>query len=300
MASSISFQHRAEFQGFHLVEKLVGSLPDSTLPAAARLFAFLAFHVLRIRRKVALDNLGLAFPEKPSKWRKRTAYSSYLHFSLVILEFMKMQKWSKRHLEERVYRARIENVVRPVKNDRGAIVVSGHYGNWEVAVNYFYVRGIRSAVIQQRQKNVLVNKRMKEWRENWGLQIIYPRGAVQNCEKALRAGRMIALLGDQDAGDRGIFVSFFNRPSSTHTGAAILHMKTAAPLFLGLSTRVGIYQFDVDMIPVKDRSGQVFSRDNLQILTADLMRLLERAIRKHPQQYFWMHRRWKTSPPDSH
>lgn len=297
MGGNDTFQHRIEYQGFHLAEKLVDSLPDHSLPSVARFLAFLAYYIIRIRRRVSLENLKLAFPDKSVKWRNRIAYFSYLHFSLMILEFMKMQKWSQEHLEERVSRANIEKPIRLVKSGRGAIIVSGHYGNWELAVNYYFVRGIRSAVIQQRQKNDLVDRRMKEWRERWGLQIIYPRGAVQNCEKALKAGEMIALLGDQDAGKRGVFVPFFNRPASTHIGAAILHMKTGAPLFTGLSTRVDAFRFDIDMLPVKDRPKLEFSRENLQILTTDLMRLLEKSIRKHPEQYFWMHRRWKTAPP---
>ncbi|MBN2366591.1 MAG: hypothetical protein EH225_11820 [Calditrichaeota bacterium] len=297
MKRDISAQYRLEGFGYHIVEKLVGSLPDNTLPQVARFFAFLAFTVLRIRRRVSLENLNIAFPEKSLSWKKQIAYYSYLHFSLVILEFMKMNSWNANQLERHVYRASVGNVMDALRHGEGAIVVSGHFGNWEIGIGHYFFLGVASTVIQQRQKNPLINDKMKALREKWGMEIVYPRGAVRNCAKALKRGRLVAILGDQDAGDKGVFVPFFGRLSSTHIGAAVLQIKTGVRIFLGRVVRINTGKFDIDMIEIPNPERHKLKQHNVRSLTAELMSVLEREIRKKPAQYFWMHRRWKTPPP---
>ena len=100
--------HRLEFFGYQFIEKLVRSIPDGSLPGVARFFAFLTFYLLRIRRQVSLANLRIAFPEKDADWHRSVAYFSYLHFSLMILEFMKMQKWDLPRVEQKIERLDIE------------------------------------------------------------------------------------------------------------------------------------------------------------------------------------------------
>ncbi len=296
MRQKISFQHRVEYLGYRFIEKLICAIPDHGLPAVARLFAFFIFYLLGIRKKVSLENLSIAFPEKPASWRKQIAYFSYLHFSLVILEFMKMQKWDHRKLSGRIRRAEIQEVLKVANTPPGAIIVSGHYGNWELAIGYFFSQGVLSTVIQQNQQNELVNRRMKILRQQWGMKIVDTRGAVSACEQALKSGRMVALLGDQDAGHRGVFVPFFSRHASTHVGAAMLQRKTGAKIFLGTGTRVRGNRFDIKMSPVITPKPSLNPDKYVTELTAVLMRQLEREVTRHPEQYFWMHKRWKSSP----
>ena len=293
----IAFQHRLEFFGYRFIEKLICSIPDRSLAAVARFFSFLTFYMLRIRRKVTLDNLQLAFPEKGDKWRRTTAYFSYLHFSLMILEFMKMQKWDLKRIEQKIKKLNIEEALQAYKNGKGGIIVSGHFGNWEMGASYLFGRGIQSAVLQQRQKNILVNERMIKYRQKWGMEIIYSKGGVRAGEVALKKGKLIALLGDQDAGHRGVFVPFFNRSSSTHIGAAVLSLRSNAPLFLGKCTRITAQTFHFTIKPILLPEQMSLTEENVQRVTADIQKHLEEEVRKNPEQYFWMHRRWKTNPP---
>ena len=289
-----SFQHRLEFRGYLAVEKFINSIPDAALPAVARFFAFLIYFIIGIRKKVALENLKSAFPNKPDRWYKRTAYFSYLHFAMVILEFMSMNKWSHRKLAELMRNVDIDRFLNSVQTGKGAIVVSGHFGNWEIGIGYLHLKGIRSSVIQQRQQNRLVNGKMKSLREKWGMEIILPRGAVQNCLYALEQKRMIALLGDQDAGERGIVVPFLGQPSSTHIGGAMIHLKSGVPLFLGTCTRVNAHKFDFEIQPIPTTASGKVTEAKLKGVIEEYSLAMEKHIRKHPEQYFWLHRRWKS------
>lgn len=294
----ISFQHRLEYWGYTAVEKFITSLPDRALPGVARFFTFLVYWILGIRKKVAIDNLKLVFPDKPKNWYRQTAYFSYLHFGMAILEFMSMNKWSHQKLAGRMRNVNIDRFLNSVQTGKGAIVVSGHFGNWEIGIGYLHLKNVRSSVIQQRQKNRLVNDKMKSLREKWGMEIVYPRGAVENCLIALKKKRVVAMLGDQDAGKRGIVVSFLGQPSSTHVGGAMIHLKSGVPLFLGTCTRVNARKFDFVIQPIPTNQQKTISDVRLKEVIEKYSLAMEKYIRKHPEQYFWLHRRWKSKNKD--
>ena len=291
----ISFQHKLEYFGYSLIEKFATSIPDHALTGVARFFAFLGFHVLRIRRKVAIRNLSLVFPNKSNEWYRTTAYFSFLHFSMMILEFMKMSKWSGNRVKGKLAISNITEFQEAVHKGKGAILISGHFGNWEIAMGYLFLLGNRFVVIQQRQKNRLVNNRMKTLREKWGMEIILPRGAVDQSVIALKNKKVVALLGDQDAGKRGIMVPFLGQMSATHVGAAALYLKTGVPIFIGTCPRIKTQKFNLDIKPVPINESGKKTKTTIEDVTLAMVKELEKSIRKYPHQYFWMHRRWKTT-----
>lgn len=295
----IKRRFRWEYRGYRLLETVVNRIPDGMLPAVAGGLAFLAFRLLKIRRRVSLDNLRIAFPEKTEYWRRRTAYASYRHFALLILEFMKLNSRAPRDIRALVRAGNRDtgDLRRYLSTGKGVVLVSGHFGNWEMGIAYLNTLGFQSAAIQQRQKNPLVNERMKRLREKWGMEIIYPRGAVNNCVRAIREGKMAVLLGDQDAGQRGIFVPFFNRLSSTPPGAAAIALKSGAPLYFAASVRTANNRFRITVEKIAMPGDARFTPENVRRLTAGYTAALEQWVRRYPEQYFWMHRRWKTPPP---
>jgi KDO2-lipid IV(A) lauroyltransferase len=294
MAEKISIKHRLEYFGYTAVEKFVLSVPDQRMVGVARFFAFLTFFILRIRRKDSINNLKSVFAHKDEKWFKITAYFSYLHFAMLILEFMKMARMSLANLRHKFRNVDLGDLVREVNAENGAVMISGHFGNWELAMGYFYLQGIRSAVIQRKQRNILVDNKMKQLREKWGMEILYPKGAVDASITALKNGKMIGLLGDQDAGKNGIFISFLGREASTNVGAAVLHLKTGAALYLGICTRISACCFDFKAHKIQNFPEKVVNSPNIEKVTTAFTHYLEKAVRKNPHQYFWMHRRWKT------
>ncbi len=291
----ISLQHRLEYWGYLLIEKAICSLPDAVLPYIGRFLAFLAFYVVKIRRQVTLDNLRIAFPEQSHQWYKKTAFKTYCHFAQLILEFMKMNVWSPEKIRHKVQILNGQELLKNFKNGKRVILISGHFGNWEMGIGLFHTFGEKTAVIQQRQNNLLVNERMKKLREKWGMKIIYPRGAVRNCEQALSEGYNVGLLGDQDAGDRGVYVPFFGKMSSSHVGAAVLHLRTGAPMFFIACPRVDRQKIILECHRLPDYAGEEITEDKIKKIIACYFTYLENSIRQFPEQYFWMHRRWKST-----
>ena len=181
---------------------------------------------------------------------------------------------------------------------RGLVMVTGHFGNWELGAASLAVRGIAVDGVVQRQRNPLVDRDIRAARERLGVRIIERHKASRLVLPSLAAGRVVGFVADQDAGRNGVFVPFFDHPASTHRGAALFALRARAPLFVGVAVRGpgGSYDCRTEEIVV-DRTGTV--DDVVFRLTAAFTRHLEAQIRTAPEQYFWLHRRWKTRAPAS-
>ncbi len=293
-------QHVLEYLGYRGLEALVYLLPWRWLDDVASGLAFLAYRVLKIRREVTLRNLQLAFPEKSIEEQARLAYACYRHFALMALEFLKMGRLTFAELEAMVDLETPEMFSSYQQQGKGLIMVSGHFGNWEIAGAYFATRWpYHATVIQKRQKNAWVDRHMARLRRRWHMEIVYVRHAVRNCLNALEQKKLVGLLGDQDMGSRGVFVPFFGRLASTPPGAALLHLKSKVPLTFAYALRIGPRRFRLGLIdlslPKNERTGDLNA--DVEQITARYNQVLEQFIRQYPEQYFWMHKRWKTLPP---
>lgn len=289
-----NLQYLLEYFGYRLVEFFAAYLPEFLLIPKANFFAFLAFRILKIRRDVALENLKIAFPEKSDSERIEIAYGSYKHFALMILEFMRLIRWTPEQLKKMVQFESVEILEKLIEENKGIIINSAHFGNWEISVSYFSEFWMPTTGVQQKQKNPYIDKRMAAHRNRWGMQIIYSRGAVKNSLKALEQKRMLGLLGDQDGGVNGIFVPFFGKMASTPPGPALIRVKSQAPIVFVYAIRVGRFKFRIGIEPLNIEDNFELTEENLKSITRAYLEILEKYIQKYPEQYFWMHRRWKT------
>jgi KDO2-lipid IV(A) lauroyltransferase len=180
---------------------------------------------------------------------------------------------------------------------RGAIIITGHLGNWEMAGAIVVASGIPLDVVVQRQHNPLFHRDIVAVRERLGMRVIERGGASGTVLDALRAGRAVALVADQNAGRNGVFVPFFGRLASTHRGPALLALRSGAPLFVGCALRApdGLYDAMIEEVIV-DRGGDPEAA--VPRITAAYTARLEALVRRAPEQYFWVHKRWKTRPPE--
>ena len=299
VSSGRKVRYYIEYLVFRGIEMAIRLMPEIFLVGIARFFAFLGFKVLRYRRAVSLGNLAAAFPEKSAAERYRLAYRSYRHFAMLMLEFMKLTGWSLEKLERR-----LELDIPPEvqewldrRGQEGAIVVSGHFGNWEVGAALLaagYFNGLAGIIKQQR--NFYLDQYFIEMRRRWGMELIYARGAIAACLQALQRNRLVGLLCDQDGGKKGVFVPFFGQMSSTPAGAALLHLKSGAPLFFAYSIRKGNFRYKGVIRPVIYKGAYEVNDENIREVTAIFTAMLEAHVRRHPEQYLWTHRRWKTRP----
>ena len=255
--------------------------------------AWLTFHVLGIRRDVTLENLRIAFSDQYSESELvRIGSQSYRHIGATFIEMA----ISDRFADEAKYIMRqtdADKLISILSHGKGLILISAHFGSWEMNGASIASYGFPIYAVAKPQKNPYVDAFINKCRETFGLKVISTGAAIKHIVRALRDGAAVGLISDQDAGRSGIFVDFFGRPASTRSGAAQLALKYGAPVVVVMTARTsfGSYQTILEEIPVLED-------DTVVTLTQRYTTVMEKIIRRHPEQYFWMHRRWKTPPSD--
>ncbi len=213
---------------------------------------FLAFSVIRIRRAVTLDNLRKSFGDKynDSEYRKISA-GSYRNIARGFIEYGLFPKLSKRDLSKYLSIEGEENIKKIKESGRGAVLVTGHFGSWELMGAFIARRGWPIDYLVGEQHNLLVNKIMNDHRRLFDIGLIEMGVAARGVFKAVKEGRMVCMLSDQDAGNDGAVVDFLGRPASTPKGPAAFAIKTGAPLVCGFIIRNGARQKIIVEPPVE-------------------------------------------------
>jgi KDO2-lipid IV(A) lauroyltransferase len=260
---------------------------------------------LRIRRRVALENLAHAFPEKSRAELKNIARRSYENFGMMLLEYLRLPKLSEEELR-RIITFRAPKDEEPLKQalalGKGAVCMTGHFGNWEYLGALFSALKYPMVYLYQEQNNPYVDRLIHETRTRMQMPSI-PRGAaLRGILKALRERKFVAILADQDAGSNGQFVDFLGRPASTGRGPAAFVLRSQAPIVFCVAIRQpgGKHAVECELLTFnfsKDGSQRGWSEEKqLRYITEAWTKVLEKYIRRYPDHWFWMHRRWKTRP----
>ena len=289
-------QHRIEYfflQGFILLTWMVSL---KTILLVADCLGWFVFSVLRVRRVVVLDNLARAFPEKSNEERLVIAVRCYKNFCKMMFEYIRFPLLDKETVFSLCSVEGLEHFDWALERGKGAVLVGGHFGNWEFMGAALAQMGYPISFLVGEQHNKFVDDMMNEHRRVMGIRIIHMGIAVRGVIRTLRSNRFVALLSDQDARSEGIFVDFFGRPSSTHQGPAVFALKTGAPIIFGSAIRLpyGRHRLVIDRLCFDHLEG--ITQENIREVTQAYTSLLERWIRDYPDHWFWMHRRWKTSP----
>lgn len=252
------------------------------------------FYCLPIRKKVTLNNLRLAFPEKTEEERLRIAHASYKNLLCSLLEGL----WSVQLTQDIIGRTvTLENadvLERVLAENKGIIVIGGHYGSWEMmafAVPFFARRLF--TIIAQRQRNPYVDKYVTDIRTHLGSKIVVMERAPREVLRVLREKGGVILLADQSGAQDGLFVKFFGHYASTHKGPAIFSVRTGAPMLMAYLHRNanGSFSIECDALDTSGITGT--DEEKVRAFTELHVDALERQIRKHPERWLWMHKRWK-------
>ncbi len=290
----------ADFSVYLAIRFFVGivqTLSFSTASTLARGLAWLAFKVDRRHRLAALDNLEKAFPEKSAPGqREKLVRDVYRHFCTVLIEIMHMP----RRLNVFNWKNQLElpeghRIVECLLSGRPLLVVTGHFGNWEMAGYCLGLLGFTTHAIARPLDNPYLDDFLRRFREKTGQRILAKHGDFDKIQGLLDQGGVLATLGDQDAGQRGLFVDFFGRPASTHKAVALLALEHKVPMIVTGTARVdGVYHvMTADVILPEEFEGRP---NAVKELTQRFTSALEGIVRQHPEQYFWLHRRWKHQP----
>jgi len=273
-------------------------IPLGAASAIAARIATLGYWPLRVRRTVVESQLAAAFPDWDQSGVRRVARQAYEHLGRTAVEAALLPTLS----HERV-RAMFDGegdwsvLAAALDRGRGAIVVTGHIGNWELAGAYIAARGVSVTGVVRRMTNPLFDRYLTATRERAGLAVIAD-DPVRKVPRALRSGHVVALVADQGVkGMASTFVPFFGRLAKTPRGPGVFALRLGVPLVVGTAIRLpsGRYRALVEPVDVTDTGDR--ERD-VDAVVARYTGVLERWVRQYPEQYLWHHRRWKRRPED--
>ncbi len=254
--------------------------------------------VIGFRRKVALENLSLAFPEKSDAEHRKIFRQTWQHFTRVAMEIARMPRLNLKFVNKWISFQNWHILKEAEQEGKGIIFLSGHFGNWEWLGGGAAVHGCPTSYVVASQTNPYAEEWLNNMRESMGIEITNKRDAVRGVLSALKRKRYLAMLCDQDAGRAGLFVPFFGKMASTPRGPGLFHLKTGVPLIFCTFTVQpdDKYVGDFERLDIPESTSDKM-QDELAIMTLVTKRL-EDEIRKYPGQYNWLHRRWKTRPEE--
>jgi KDO2-lipid IV(A) lauroyltransferase len=294
-----SLKHRLEYGAFRVLSGVLLAVPEAWALRLGAILGWVAGVVLRIRRPEVDAHLAWAFPTKPASWRRRTARASYVHLGREAVAMFRMAGLDAEAVVARTTVAGLEGFRSALEEGRGVVLVTGHLGNWEIGGAALTARGIPVDAVAKGMANRRFDDDLVATRERLGMRVVGMQEAPRRILRALRDGRVAALVADQNFHRGGIFVPFFGRLAATAKGPALFALRSGAPLFLGVALREPgwpqRYRIELRRIDVTP-TGEL-DRD-VHALTEAHTDALEREVRAHPEQYFWQHKRWKTRPPE--
>jgi len=274
--------------------RFLQALPLSAVEALARGVAALAY-ALGIRRRVTLDNLAHAFPDRPAGERRALARAAYANMARAVVDALRTLGASREQLLAEVEVDDFGPVERALAGGRGLLVATAHLGSWELFGAAMAQRVRLHAVVRPLRGGV--NARLVEARHRAGLDLIPARGALAGMVAALRRNEVIAMLVDQAIGGKhSLFVPFFGRPAATTPALSMAAVRTGAPTLVAVALREGgrlrfRLEGPFEISNTGDRERDLWNH------TARVTEALERVIREAPEQWLWLHRRWKLAPP---
>jgi Kdo2-lipid IVA lauroyltransferase/acyltransferase len=280
----------------NIVLGCVARLSRSTRERLARWVGGLAY-TLGIRRHVALENLAMVMPERSEAERHEIVRGVYLTMARAVLEALADRDrmpldWEQ---EEVVGREAWLALQAHLATGKGALLVTGHFGNWELLGEILIHRGVPLNALVRPLKGAL-NMRIAENRVRAGAGLIYPKGAVQETVDAISRGESVYMLLDQAIPTKGVFVPFFGKLASTTPAMAIAAQRTGVPAWVVMGVRNGPrmqVHIEGPIPPPPAQEGTDPIAEHTALVTA----ALERVIRQYPDQWLWLHRRWKYTPP---
>jgi KDO2-lipid IV(A) lauroyltransferase len=261
--------------------------------AFGRTAGLLAYAADGRRRRTALENLGYAFPGRSEQARRALVRAMFAHFGALLFELIKFGSYSREQMlaasevegEERLRQAQAQG--------RGILIFTGHFGYWELLAMAHALRMAPMTVLARPLDNPYLHAALEEIRTSTGNAVIYRQGAVRRILRNLAGGGIVGVLIDQHLHSTdAVFVEFFRRPAATTSALAALALRTGAPVIpvFALPLAHGRYRFIYEH-PVDPPRAD--TPDAVREFTQRCTDVLEMYVRRHPELWMWMHRRWR-------
>jgi KDO2-lipid IV(A) lauroyltransferase len=280
--------------GFVIAVRL---LPAAVSVWLAGFLGKVAFDLVGFRRRVTLSNLRERLAGgRSTREFEEIGRASYMHFGMGIAEFVRVPQVDRSYVERYIRLDGLEHLDRALEDGKGAVLVTGHFGSWELMGRALVLAGYPMNFIVGVQRNPLVQDMMNDIRRSAGVGVVEPDSLLK-ITRRLRSNGFVAMLSDQDAGPHGAFVDFFGEKASTPQGAARLALMTGAPVIPGFIIRLGGLRHHVVIEKPVEIPAGMDREEAVMRITRAFTGVIEKYAGEHPDHYLWAHRRWKTRPP---
>lgn len=291
-----TLQHRLEYAAIRTVVFALGRMPFAAGSQVGAWLGRLGYR-LGIRSRVVETQIAFALPDLDAPAVTALARASYENLGRTSLEAALMERRTPADLLALFERVDgWEHIDEALRAGRGALLVTGHLGNWELGGSYIAARGVPVDAIARHMSNRLFERYLTRVRERFGVRVVFDEKAVRQTPRSVRENRIVGFLADQGvAGLASTFVPFFGRLAKTPRGPAVFALKMQVPVIFVAAVREpsGRYRLVVENIEVVDTGDR---EADTVALVAHYTARLEHWVRQYPGQYFWQHRRWKYQP----
>jgi KDO2-lipid IV(A) lauroyltransferase len=281
-----------------LLIKLFGAMPRWIADRAAKTLARLGFYLAARQRRAGLHNLRMVFPEHSEEERKRILQGCFENLGRLLVEFTHFPDLNKANISEFVVHDGLDNYLEGLRRGRGVIFMTAHFGAWELSSFAHAVYGYPLKFVVRPIDNPRVEDLISNYRTASGNVPIQRRSAGRDILKSLRNNDAVGILFDQNTTrSEGVFAEFLGIPAATTPSIALFALRTGAavvPGFLIWDAPLGKHRLRLDP-PVELINTGDLDRDVLEN-TKLFNKILEGYVRKYPEQWLWIHRRWKTRP----
>ncbi len=274
--------------------------PIETNLRTARWLGWLWYRLLRRHRERAKEHLRLAFGKAISERQAdRLARKSMQQMTMMATEVLFTPRLITEWTWPRYIRLKgLGEALDVLLERRGAILLTGHYGNWELLGYTLAALGFDMTAVMRPLDNPYLNDYLMAQRQKRGLQLLYKRGATRSAEDVLAGGGMLGFIADQNAGHKGLFVDFFGRAASTYKSIGLLAIRHEVPIIVGYARRLSPrFEYEIGISRIIRPHEWQGREDELTWITQEYTRAIEDFVREAPEQYLWIHRRWKSRPP---
>lgn len=293
-----TLRHRLEYFALLAIVKPLGWLPYRVARAVCTVLAVLTYWMWPRLRRVGAFNLHLVFPEWPMRERRRVLLGLFRNFGRMLADFAHFPRLSRANIERLIIYDGFEHYARAREEGKGVLFLTAHFGNWELSSFAHGTYGYPLNFVVRELDNPLIDALVNAYRSSSGGQPIEKKDFAFRALRAFKQKEDVGILIDQNMlANEGVFVNFFGRPACTTTAPARIARKTGVPMVLGLviwDPQLEKYRLRFDPVAWIKRDDP---EEEILANTANFTRLIEAHVRRHPDHWLWVHRRWKTRPP---
>jgi KDO2-lipid IV(A) lauroyltransferase len=292
-------RERLEYGCVWILTRFLGALPRSIAHQIGIFIGICAYFLLPRLRKVGMRNLAIAFPEKSLRECRQVLRRVYMGLGRQLAEFCRFPSYTRESISRIAIYDGFENYDAARRRGKGVLLLTGHFGGWEVGSFAHSVYGNPIKIIVRDLDNPYVNELVRRYRTRYGNETYDKQEFARGLLAAMREGETVGILMDTNmTPPQGVFVDFFGLPACTASGLARVALKTESavvPAFTLWDSTTRKYRIRFDPEITLTRTGD--DEANVVANTAIFTKIFEAYARRYPDQWLWMHRRWKTRPP---